>query len=220
MLTLIYRSSGDRLVHVAHFYEQIKQWSQLSRNRWPEAHLAIAEAWAWLKNNGLIVPSPSQPGSSSYFELTRKASRILIEGGFDNYRKSILFTKELLHRIILEKAWPNFIRGDYDTAIFQSFKEVEIAVRTGAHLSPKLIGTSLMREAFDKNTGPLTDMSVPESEREALAHLFAGAIGSYKNPHSHRRVGVLDTKDAGELMFLASHLLRIVEDRAGRPVTP
>ena len=35
-----------------------------------------------------------------------------------------------------------------------------------------------MRKAFDKATGTLSDMQQPESEREALAHLFAGAIGS------------------------------------------
>jgi hypothetical protein len=52
------------------------------------------------------------------------------------------------------------------------------------------IGVALMRKAFDKSTGPLTDMSNPEAEREALAHLFAGAIGSYKNPHSHRTVNL------------------------------
>jgi hypothetical protein len=34
-------------------------------------------------------------------------------------------------------------------------------------------------------SGPLTDQSEPEAEREALAHLFAGAIeaGSDEAPH-------------------------------------
>lgn len=48
------------------------------------------------------------------------------------------------------------------------------------------------RKAFNKDTGPLADMSHPEAERVALAHLFAGAIGSYKNPHSHRTVNLTD----------------------------
>jgi hypothetical protein len=47
------------------------------------------------------------------------------------------------------------------------------------------ISTGLMRKAFDKTTGPLTELSQPEAQRDSLAHLFAGAIGSYKNPHSH-----------------------------------
>src|SRR5215203_2310292 len=48
-------------------------------------------------------------------------------------------------------------RGKYDTAVFEAMKAVEVAVREGADLSDKDLGVHLMRKAFDKNTGPLTD---------------------------------------------------------------
>jgi hypothetical protein len=61
-------------------------------------------------------------------------------------------------------------------------------------------------------------MTDPPSEREGLMHLAAGAILSYKNPHSHRTVTIAETLEAQEMVMLASHLLRIVADRtAGKP---
>jgi len=56
-------------------------------------------------------------------------------------------------------------------------------------------------------------MNAPQGERQALSDLFAGAIGVYKNPHSHRQVS-LDAEDAVEMIMLASHLLKIVDARA------
>jgi uncharacterized protein (TIGR02391 family) len=104
----------------------------------------------------------------------------------------------------------------YDGAVFQAFKQVEVAVRDAGHFNARDIGAELMRLAFHPDNGPLTDTSFPKGERESLSHLFAGAIGSYKNPSSHRSVAIDDAVEAGEMLFLASHLLWIVDDRAAR----
>jgi Protein of unknown function (Hypoth_ymh) len=73
-------------------------------------------------------------------------------------------------------------------------------VREACKFGPADIGVQLMRKAFDKNAGQLTDLTQPEPERDALAHLFAGAIGSYKNAHSHRTVALTDPLDAQEMV--------------------
>jgi len=108
-------------------------------------------------------------------------------------------------------------RGDRDEAVFAAFKAVEEAVRKAGGFGPTDIGVELMRKAFDPAKGRLTDTTKPTAEREALAHLFAGAIGSYKNPHSHRTVSITDHKEAQEMVILASHLLRIIDGRTPSP---
>ena len=110
------------------------------------------------------------------------------------------------------KVYPLFIRGDYDTAVFQAFKEVEIRVRKAASLPQGLFGVDLVRNAFNPENGKLTDMASIKAEREAKSHLFAGALGLFKNPSSHRDVNWQDPGECAELIYLANHLLRLVKN--------
>jgi uncharacterized protein (TIGR02391 family) len=176
---------------------------------------ALMEAWVWLDREGLIAREPGSPGDFVF--VTRRGQQMQKPEDLKAYRNAGLLPRHLLHPALVGKVVAPFVRGEYDTAVFQAFKEVEVAVRAKARLLDTDVGTALMRKAFDARTGPLRDTTVVDAEREATAHLFAGAVGSFKNPHSHRNVPITDPAEAVELLFVASHLLRIVDTRQPNP---
>jgi len=180
------------------------------RSHQQEIMAALREAWNWLLSVGLIAQQESPPHET--FFITRRGFHLRTRQDFETFRKARLLPKELLHASIAEPVWLEFVRGDYDTAVFKAFKEVEVKVRAVGRFQDTDIGTDLMRKAFDAERGPLTNLTTPKAEREALSHLITGAIGSYKNPHSHRHVAI-EAGEAVEMIILASHLLKIVDAR-------
>lgn len=176
----------------------------------------LADAWAWLEAHALVGPAPDQDASwrqvtTAGRELTDDPDAVTKIWADDR------LAGDLDH--LLESARTNFALGDYETAAFAAMKAVEVEVRRVAGLGNDLVGVKLMRAAFkpedkDGNTGPLVDYEGGGGEQQATADLFAGAIGTFKNPASHRTVHFDDPIEAAEVLQLADLLLRMVH-RAG-----
>jgi len=182
-------------------------------NKQEDCLRAFMEAWSVLEQEGLVA---GQPGNTLGWQfITRRGRTLKNKEDFQKFRHSRLFPKTSIHPELLSKTYPLFLRGDYETAVFQAFKTVEVAVRDACPSEGDLLyGVPLMRRAFNAESGPLRDESEPIAEREALMHLFSGAIGRFKNPTSHRRVPLTSPEETIETLLFASHLLRIVDDRA------
>jgi uncharacterized protein (TIGR02391 family) len=173
----------------------------------------LSDAWAWLEAHGFIGRDPAD-AAGTWKRVTTDGKRI----ASDQNALARIWAADRLTGVLdpdLDaKVRPIFNVGDYETACFAAMKEVEVSVRRSAGLDRTLIGVKLMREAFKPEAGPLTDNAAPPGEQVATMELFAGAIGAFKNPPSHRTIAFDDPVEAAEIVQLADLLLRILRRTA------
>ena len=167
----------------------------------------LMEAFIWLEREMFIAPMPGETGDWRF--ITRRGEKVLQEEDFTAYTKGSLLSSETLHPILVRRVKPLFLRGDYDTAIFQAFKAVEVQVRKTGGYTKGDIGVSLMRKAFHPKTGSLANTQSEGSEKQAMSDLFAGAIGLFKNPLSHSFLENISPEDAADLIRFANFLLKM-----------
>jgi uncharacterized protein (TIGR02391 family) len=185
----------------------------LLRSQEGEVAVALIEALHWLEVNALLLPALGINGQNGFRMFGRRGRELMDRNRFDQFRRASSLPKSMLHPSVADRVWIALARGELSDAVFVAFRAVEEAVRAKGGFADTEIGVELMRRAFNVDNGPLTNQQQNRAEREALAHLFAGAIGSYKNPHSHRTITLNDSSEAQEMVLLASHLLRIVDSR-------
>jgi uncharacterized protein (TIGR02391 family) len=172
---------------------------------------AISEAISWARRELLLVQNMGSTPPSDALMLSRHG---------------LVFTREHINRLRLERLLPDFLlhdrirracidifnTGRHQAAVFEAFRELEVAIRDAAGYGADQHGRQMIMNAFnEKSDGPLVDKAAIPSEQEAMRVLMAGSVGIFKNPRSHRNVELDDPQESAELLILASHLLRMVE---------
>jgi uncharacterized protein (TIGR02391 family) len=163
------------------------------------------EAWGWLEHEGFIAPRANDTYGMDFF-VTRKGRAVAATEDFEAWRKAHLFPDDL-DPAIVRYVKPLFLRGDYDTAVFRAFKEVEVRVRKKAGFQSEY-GRELMLKAFGDG-GPLKADN--KEERKAARELFGGAISFFKNRPSHHEIQFENPREVVDMICFANQLLRIVE---------
>ena len=179
----------------------------------PDAQLLLerlSDAWSWLIAHGLIGPHEKQ-NPDSFSRVTARGRKLIDDESGSAYRELVAEDRLLsgLTPLIESKVRPLFYMGDFDIAALAAMRTVEVEVRRLSGLSHSAIGVPMMRNAFGTG-GPLTDQGADGGEQVAMMELFSGALGTFKNPPSHRPVDYEDATEASEVILLADLLLRLL----------
>ena len=174
----------------------------------PDSTLSCwSEGLNWLVSKNLVArgaPNDSRPDT---IFITRLGKKVL-KAGLETIQAAERLDVALHAR--LERVRSQFLLGEYELAAFAAMREVEIRVRELSRADSSLLGVKLMRKTFGEG-GKLVDSDLEQGERIGIMELFAGAIGTFKNPPSHRQVDYADPTEASEVVLLADLLMRLLD---------
>jgi len=205
VLRYLQKQPRDQISRYNYTLRNDQKIAQLLGKRYDDYTRKLMEAWIWLEHERLLAPTPGSQGD--WYYVTSRGMSVDITTDFESFKQRALFPRHF-DPVFIKEVRPLFLRGDYGTAVFRAFKEVEVRVRTLGGFSSSDIGVELMQKAFGP-TGPLTDEAAPVAEQNRMRELFVGAIGTFKNPSSHRDVDFDDPTEVIDVISFANQLLRI-----------
>ena len=183
-------------------YQPVR-FSRIKYKECPDTHIDIRQYQRGYDDEGEYTFFPTKRG---FRFQEREFSRII--------KEYTLTPQTYIHPRISEKCFKLLTDGEFESAVLQAFKSIEISIREKIEATPEDVGVKLIRKAFNAEAGSLTDYSLPKAEREAFANYIAGAFGFYKTPCSHRDVE-MDFITAFDRIAVASDLLKTI-DRADK----
>ncbi len=116
-----------------------------------------------------------------------------------------------LHPDIRAHCWDLYTVNNYDNAVLNATKLLEINVRRKAHLPLTQVGVEVINNAFSQNNPRLRYGEI-DAEQLGLMSLLRGMIQVFKNPQSHRFVGMRSKAECLSVLLMCSTLLYIVDN--------
>jgi uncharacterized protein (TIGR02391 family) len=175
---------------------------------------ALKRAFKRLEDWDLIEPAEGDNGKNGYLVLTEKGLETRGRTNVEQIRQRNMLQAEMLHPIFRTTIYADFCAARFGDAVFGAFKILETEVRKAARRPKGEVGVELMRIAFNKDNGPLTDTKEKPSQRQALSNLFEGAFGYFRNADAHANREFPDAFQPMQELMLASRLLSIVHLRS------
>ncbi len=175
--------------------------------------IAAGEAVSWLYSHDLLADLYHRSSSDLPTVVITKLGYAVLESGPDAVGAAThaLRVTELIPESIRVKVIAPLIAGDYDVAIANAFKAVEVRMRQRANLSTGDFGSRLTKQFFKRVIATQLQRADRRGSLADEEHLFEGLFGLYRDRAVHEAPHIDSMQYALEVVIAASHLLRIVD---------
>lgn len=148
-------SRGNFCSHVVSEYA-------LTRQQVEDVALACSSAWAWLEANGFIA---RRRHDDAWCSPTIKGKAMLRAQDLRDHLAGDRLAAADLHPELLIHTRPLYLQARFETAVFEAFKALEVAIRDAAGLGHDLVGVQLAGRAFQPESGPLAHHAAERGEQ-------------------------------------------------------
>ena len=180
-------------------YQPVR-FSRVKYKASPSAHIDIRRFQRGYDDEGDEACYPTKVG----FRFPEREFRKVVE-------KYTLMPQSYVHPILIKKCFSLLESGEFDSAVMQAFKAIEVVTREKIGAPNDMFGERLLKKAFNADDGKLTNMSLPKSERCAFLSYITGAFSFYRNSSAHRDLD-LDFVSTFDRIAVASDLIKAIED--------
>ena len=171
----------------------------------------IGRAWKGLEDAGFIEEPDPANGKNGYRVPSGMGKRAYAGTDYSGVRMRSKFSRDMFHPALPDAAWNAFGVGDYDTAVFEAFKSLEVAVRTKGQLRQYRFRCGAYEKGFRPRYRTAANNAAPRPRRVARCELFTGAFRRDTESKGHNDPAIMGHFDRSRRIDGSRLLRRIVD---------